>query len=125
MPILFVAIFAMRAFALQHSCSALPALIVEGDYVIDGVAYRGEEPLRYTPVYLYSQNKLARRIVTDADARFLFEHLSHGSYTLNIQGLGSFNIKVVTTGVEPTRQRQYYSFVRTRDGCLSWGADTN
>jgi hypothetical protein len=120
---LIFASLASPSFALQSGCSPPPTLIVD-DYVIEGSAMNGEELLRSTPVSLYSRGKLVRRVVTDREARFTLDNLSRSDYRLSIQGLGSFNLKVVVTAVEPAHQRRYYGFSKWK-GCLNWGFSTN
>lgn len=66
-----------------------------------------------------------RRVATDTEARFTIDHLAPGIYQLYIQHLGSFKVKVATTAVEKLKQRRYYSFGRTRNGCLNWGVSTD
>ncbi|HET7749354.1 MAG TPA: hypothetical protein VFK81_08235 [Terriglobales bacterium] len=122
---LIFVLIAVPGFALQQPCSSPPALVVHGDFVIEGTAYTGEQPLRLAQVSLYSRHKLVRRVATDAEARFMIDHLSPGICRLSIQRLGSFNVKVVTTAVEELQQRRYYFFSRSRNGCLNWGFDTN
>ena len=111
--------------ALQQPCSSPPALVVHGDFVIEGTAYAGDQPLRFVQVSLYSRRKLVRRVATDAESRFTIDHLLPGIYRLSIQRLGSFDVKVVTTAVERLQQRRYYNFGRTRNGCLHWGFSTD
>ena len=110
-------------FGLPPSCT-LPTLIVD-DYVIEGSAIKGGQPLRSTLVSLYSQGKLIRRLSTDAQGRFTLDRLKWGMYRLSIQELGTFDIKVVVTAVEELRQRRYHSFYQMEDGCLGWGFSAN
>jgi hypothetical protein len=126
--LLYYVIFASIAapgVAQQQPCSPPPALVVHGDFVIEGAAYTGEQPLRFAQVSLYSRHKLVRRVATDAESRFTIVHLSPGIYRLYIQRLGSFDIKVATTAVENLKQRRYYNFGRSTNGCLHWGFSTN
>jgi hypothetical protein len=122
---LIFAFVAVPAVALQQPCSTSPALVVTRDFAIEGTAYKGEQPLRYVQVSLYSQGKLVHRVSTDAEARFMIDHLKPGIYRLYIQRLGSFDVKVATTSVERLQQRRYYNFGRTRNGCLYWGFTTD
>jgi|ERR1051326_9306889 len=122
---LILALIAVPAVALQQPCSASPVLVVTRDFVIEGTAYKGEQPLRYVQVSLYSQGKIVRHVSTNGEARFMIDHLEPGIYRLYIQRLGSFDVKVVTTSVEAMEQRRYYNFGRTRNGCLHWGFSTD
>jgi hypothetical protein len=117
-------LFTLPTLALQHSCPAAPALVVD-DYVIEGTAIKGETLLRSTQASLYSKGKLVRRATADADGRFTLDHLSPGVYRLSVQGLGNYDVKVVVTAVRRLQQRLYYFFYRTRNGCLHWGVNTN
>lgn len=121
---LVIALFTLPTLALQRSCPAVTALVVD-DYVIEGTAINGEMLLRYAEVFLYSKGKLVRRATADADGRFTLDHLAPGVYRLSIQGLGNFDVKVVVTAVKTLQQRGYYFFGRTRNGCLNWGVNTN
>jgi hypothetical protein len=118
-------VIVVPSVALQQPCSAPPALVVDGDFVIEGTAYTGEEPLRFAQISLYSRHKLMRRVATDAESRFTIDHLSPGIYRLYIQRLGSFDVTVATTAVENLKQRRYYNFGRSTNGCLHWGFSTN
>jgi len=123
-PFIFASIV-VPGVALQQPCSSPPALVVNGDFVIEGTAYTGEQPLLFAQVSLYSRRKLVRRVATDAESRFTIDHLSPGIYRLYIERLGGFDVKVATTAVESLKQRRYYNFGRTRNGCLHWGFSTN
>jgi hypothetical protein len=120
---LIFALLALPNFALPPDCSPLPTVIIN-DYIIEGRATNGEGLLRSAQVSLYSQGKLVRRVVTDWEAQFTLDHLSRGDYRLSIQGLGSFNVRVVVTAVEPPQQLRHYGFSK-RNGCLTWGFSTN
>jgi hypothetical protein len=121
-----VVILALTAsgFGLSPSCPSVPTLVVD-DFVIEGVAIKGEQLLRSAQVSLYSQGKLVRRVATDEAAHFTLDHLSPGAYRLSIHGLGSFEVKVVATAVETLKQRRHYGFSKARNGCLSWGFSTD
>jgi hypothetical protein len=71
------------------------------------------------------EGNLVRRATADADGRFTLDDLSPGVYRLSIQRLGNYDVKVVVTAVRALQQRRYYSFGRTRNGCLHWGFSTN
>jgi hypothetical protein len=118
------ALFTLPSLALQHSCPAPPALVVD-DYVIEGTATKGETLLRLAQVSLYSQGRLVRRATADAEGRFIIDHLSPGVYRLSIQRLGNYDVRVVVTAVRRLPQRGNYFFDRTRNGCLNWGFNTN
>jgi hypothetical protein len=45
-----------------------------------------------------------------------------GTYRLSIQGVGSFEVKVVPT--DPLKQGRYYGFALI-NGCRSWGFSTD
>ena len=121
---LVLALFTLPTLALQHSCPAVPSLVVD-DYVINGTALKGETLLPSTQVSLYSKGKLMRRATADEDGHFTLDHLSPGVYRLSIQRVGNYDVKVVVTAVRTLQQRRYYFFGRTRNGCLHWGFSTN
>ncbi|HSK43174.1 MAG TPA: carboxypeptidase-like regulatory domain-containing protein [Candidatus Binatia bacterium] len=121
---LVFALFTLPTLALQHSCPAVPTLLVD-DHVIEGTTTKDETILRSTQVSLYSKGKLVSRATADADGRFTLDNLWPGVYRLSIQRLGNYDVKVVVTAVRTLQQRRYYFFGKTRNGCLHWGFSTN
>lgn len=105
----------------QSKCEAL-SFVPVNNFFINGTAYDHDHPLYFTQVSLYSHKKLIRRIFTDPEAGFTL-YLMPGSYRLVIQGLGSFDLRVVATSSE--KQTRYYTFYKSGSGCLSWGFNMN
>ena len=121
---LVLALFTLPTLALQHSCPAVPTLVVD-DYVIEGTSAKGETLLGSAQISLFELGKLVRRVTTDGDGRFTLDHLSPGVYRLSIQRLGNYDVKVVVAAVRELPQRGNYFFGRARNGCLNWGFNTN
>ena len=121
---LVFALFTLPTLARQHSCPAVPTLVVD-DYVIEGTSAKGETLLGSAQISLYARGKLVRHATADEKGRFALDHLSPGVYRLSIQGLGNYDVKVVVTAVRELPQRGNYFFGSTRNGCLHWGFNTN
>ncbi len=85
---------------------------------------KNDEILSATNVFLYSHGKLVRHVATDSQGQFVLDHLSPGAYQLSIQGLGSFNVKVMPWAGKTLPQREHYTFSRI-NGCLNWGSSTD
>jgi hypothetical protein len=107
----------------QSRCPSPGTLVVDVDYIIEGAASKDGQPLwGGAEVSLYSRGKLVRGTATDWQGHFTLDHIPVGTYRLSIQGVGSFDVKVVPT--DPFKQRRYYGFALT-DGCRIWGFSTN
>jgi|SRR5215831_13806402 len=127
--LLIAAVLAVPAAASGPSCEPLGVVEIVNSRLF-ATAYSGDHRQSATPVSLYSGNKLVAKTKTDQKGFFVFDHLVSGRYQLvverfgSIHGLGSFEI--FDLEVKPTfTQQAYYSFGRTRDGCLTWAMDTN
>jgi hypothetical protein len=107
----------------QSRCPSLSTLVVDVDYIIEGTASKDGQPLwGGAEVSLYSRGKLVRGGATDWQGGFTLDHLPVGTYRLSIQGVGSFDVKVVPS--DPFKQRRHYGFALT-NGCRTWGFSTN
>src|SRR5262249_1692106 len=83
-----------------------------------------------TTVWLYANRKLLAKTKTDQHGSFMFDHFSPGRYPLIFDGFGSIHplgtFAIFDIEVKPTFSQQgYYHFGRTRDGCLTWGMNTD
>ena len=134
MKIYLIVLFLLVTISLvaaEHKCEQPPALTIydrmrggtglSGERMVDGTAFKDEQPLQFANVRLYSNRRVVLKAKTDSEGHFLLRGIRPGSYRLALKGMGKFKVDVV-----PPRISQGFFYRFSSDhGCLSWGFQTN
>ena len=94
---------------------------LSAERMVDGGAFKDDEPLQFADVRLYSGSRLVHSTKTDSHGYFQLRAPRVGSYTLVFKAMGTFKVEVLPPHITQHSQRSFSS----NHGCLSWGSDTN
>jgi hypothetical protein len=117
--------------AAEQKCEQPPALTIfdrlragtglSGERMVDGTAFKDEQPLQFANVHLSSNRRVVLKAKTDSQGHFLLRGIRPGSYRLAFKGMGKFKVDVVP----PRTQQAFFYTFSSNHGCLSWGFNTN